>query len=71
MNFFLLFDFNKEIVVVYGVLYEEFVLGMKGVVKCLVFVIDGEGVVCYVEVLDNVGELFNFEVVKEILFSLN
>ncbi len=71
LNFPLLSDFNKETAVAYGALYEEFVLGMKGVAKRSAFVIDGEGVVRYAEVLDNAGELPNFEAVKETLSSLN
>ena len=71
LNFPLLSDFNKETAVAYGALYEEFVLGMKGVAKRSAFVIDKEGVVRYVEVLDNAGELPNFEAVKETLASLN
>lgn len=71
LNFPLLSDFNKETAVAYGTLYEEFVLGMKGVAKRSAFVIDGEGVVRYAEVLDNAGELPNFEAVKETLSSLN
>lgn len=66
MDFLLFFDFNKEVFEVYGVIYDDF-FGMKGVFKCLVFVVDKEGVVCYVEVFDNVGNFFNFEAIKEIL----
>ena len=71
LNFPLLSDFNKETAVAYGAMYEEFVLGMKGVAKRSAFVIDKEGVVRYAEVLDNAGELPNFEAVKETLSSLN
>lgn len=60
-------DFNKEVLCNYGSFYEEFVMGLCGVFKCLVFVIDKEGIVCYVEVLDNVGDVLNFEVICEIL----
>lgn len=71
LNFPLLSDFNKETAVAYGALYEEFVLGMKGVAKRSAFVIDAGGVVRYAEVLDNAGELPNFEAVKETLSTLN
>lgn len=71
LNFPLLSDFNKETAVAYGALYEEFVLGMKGVAKRSAFVIDKEGVIRYAEVLDNAGELPNFEAVKETLSALN
>jgi len=71
LNFPLLSDFNKETAVAYGALYEEFVLGMKGVAKRSAFVIDKTGVIRYAEILDNAGELPNFEAVKETLSSLN
>jgi len=70
LNFPLLSDFNKEAARAYGALYEEFVLGLKGVAKRSAFVIDGEGVIRYAEVLDNAGELPNFEAVKQALASL-
>lgn len=66
MDFFLFLDFNKEVFEVYGVMYDEF-FGMKGVFKCFVFVVDKEGVIWYVEVFEDVGNFFNFEVIKEIL----
>lgn len=71
LNFPLLSDFNKETAVAYGALYEEFVLGMKGVAKRSAFVIDKTGVIRYAEILDNAGELPNFEAVKETLSGLN
>ncbi len=70
LNFPLLSDFNKEISRAYGSLYEEWILGMRGVSKRSAFVIDGEGVVRYAEVLENPGELPNFGAVKEVLRSL-
>lgn len=69
-NFKLLSDFNKEVSRAYGSLYEDFVLGMKGVSKRAAFVIDGAGVVKYSEVLDNAGEIPNFAEVKAVLESL-
>ncbi len=71
LNFPLLSDFNKTASTAYGALYEDFVLGMKGVSKRSAFVIDKEGVVRYAEVLENAGDLPNFEAVKETLSSLN
>ena len=70
-NFPLLSDFNKEVAQTYGALYEEFVLGMKGVAKRSAFVIDKEGIVRYAEVLDSAGDLPNFSAVKETLARLN
>ena len=70
-NFPLLSDFNKTVTLAYGALYEEFVMGMKGVAKRSAFVIDGEGVIRYAEVLESAGDLPNFEAVKGTLASLN
>jgi peroxiredoxin len=44
---------------------------MSGVSKRSAFVIDKEGVVRYAEVLDNAGDLPNFDAIKETLSSLN
>lgn len=71
LNFPLLSDFNKETSRAYGSLYEDFVMGMKGVSKRSAFVIDKDGVIRYAEVLDNAGDLPNFEAVKETLSNLN
>jgi len=71
LNFSLLSDFNKQTSKDYGSLYEDFVLGMKGVSKRSAFVIDKEGIVQYAEVLDSAGDLPNFEAVKKTLASLN
>ncbi len=71
LNFPLLSDFNKEVSEAYGTIYEEFVFGLKGVSKRSAFVIDKEGTVRYAEVLENAGELPNFEAMKETLSGLN
>ncbi len=71
LNFPLLSDFNKEVSRAYGSLYEEFVLGLKGVSKRSAFVIDEDGVVQYAEVLENAGDMPNFEAVKNHLSSSN
>lgn len=70
-NFTLLSDFNKTVSKKYGVLYKEFVFEMKGVSKRSAFVIDKEGIIRYAEVLDNAGEMPDFEGVKKTLQSLN
>lgn len=70
LNFPLLSDFNKEVSAAYGSLYDTFVFGMKGVSKRSAFVIDGQGVIQYTEVLDNAGEVPNFEKVRETLTNL-
>ncbi len=71
LNFTLLSDFNKEVSRAYGALYEEFVMGMKGVSKRSAFVIDKEGTVRYAEVLESAGDLPNFEAIKQTLSQLN
>lgn len=67
LNFPLLSDFNKNVSASYGSLYEDFVLGMKGVSKRSAFVIDETGNVAYAEVLEDAGQLPNFEAVKAAL----
>ncbi len=69
-NFPVLSDFNKTASKKYAALYKEFGLGMKGVSKRSAFVIDKEGTVRYAEVLENAGELPNFEAVRQTLESL-
>lgn len=54
LNFPLLSDFNKEVIKAYGVYLEDLV-GLKGVSKRAVFLIDREGVVRYAEVTATPG----------------
>ncbi|MEA5402345.1 peroxiredoxin [Arcicella sp. DC2W] len=70
LPFDLLSDFNKEVSTAYGSIYENFVLGMKGVSKRSAFVIDGNGSIQYAEVLESAGDVPNFEAVKEALAKL-
>lgn len=70
-NFPMLSDFNKTVSKKYDTLYKEFGLGLKGVSKRSAFVIDKEGIVRYAEVLENAGELPNFDAVKQTLQSIN
>ena len=69
LNFPLLSDFNKEVSRAYGSLYEEWILDMKGVSKRAAFVIDAQGIVQYAEVLDNPGNLPDFQKIQEALRS--
>ncbi len=71
LPFQLLSDFNKEASAAYGALYENFVLGLKGVSKRSAFVIDKEGNIQYAQVLESAGDLPDFEAVKQTLSSLN
>jgi peroxiredoxin len=70
LNFTLLSDFNKEVSRAYGSIYEDWFNDMKGVSKRSAFVIDGYGVVRYAEVLENAGEVPNFEAINACLNSL-
>ena len=67
LNFPLLSDFNKEAATSYGALYEDFVLGMKGVAKRSAFVIDADGKIAYAEVLEDAGNLPDFKKVMAAL----
>jgi peroxiredoxin len=69
-NFPLLSDWNKEVATAYGALYDEFVLGMKGVAKRATFIIDKKGKIRYAEVLENAGELPNFAAINETLQAI-
>jgi glutaredoxin-dependent peroxiredoxin len=71
LNFPLLSDFNKEVSEAYGALYENWIFDMKGVSKRSAFVIDEEGVVQYAEVLENAGDLPNFEAIEAALAVTN
>ncbi len=69
-NFSLLSDWNKETSKAYDTLYDEFVLGMRGVAKRSAFVIDKTGTIQYAEILENAGELPNFNAINETLATL-
>lgn len=70
INFELLSDFNKTTAAAYGALYEDFVLGMKGVARRAAFVVDKNGDIAYAEVLEDAGQLPDFEAIKQTLASL-
>lgn len=70
-NFALLSDFNKDVSRAYGALYEDFVLGMKGVSKRSAFVIDGSGVIRYAEILEDAGQQPNFAAIMDTLKGLS
>lgn len=70
LNFTLLSDFNKEAATAYGCLYDSFVFDMLGVAKRSAFVVDGQGVLRYAEVLESAGDLPNFEAIQACLKSL-
>jgi peroxiredoxin len=67
LNFTLLSDFNKDVSRAYGAIYEDWILGLKGVSKRAAFVIDEEGRILHAEVLENAGELPNFDTINSAL----
>jgi peroxiredoxin len=71
LNFTLLSDFNKSVSAAYGSLYETFGYNMKGVSKRSAFVIDKRGIIRYIEVLENAGEIPHFEEIQQSLSQLN
>lgn len=71
LNFTLLSDFNKEVSTAYDTIYADWFNDMKGVSKRSAFVIDKDGVVQYAEVLENAGDVPNFEAIQQVLSTLN
>ena len=69
-TFPLLSDFNKDVSRAYDAIYENWVLDMKGVSKRSAFVIDGEGIIQYAEVLESPADIPNFEAIKETLAKI-
>ena len=68
-NFPLLSDFNKQAIKDYGVFNED-MIGMKGIAKRAVFVIDKDGIVRHKEVLDDARNEPNYDQVFATLASL-
>jgi peroxiredoxin len=70
LNFPLLSDFNKEASAAYGSLYDVFNGWMRGISKRSAFIIDKDGILRYAEVLENAGDLPDFERINAALASL-
>lgn len=70
INFDLLSDFNKEMIKAYDMYLPDFVLGLKGVAKRGVAVVDGSGTVVYTEETANPGTQVNFSALKLALESI-
>jgi peroxiredoxin len=64
-QFPLLSDFNKEVSTAYGSIYDVFAFGLKGVSKRAAFVLDEEQSILYAEVLENAGDLPDFNAINE------
>lgn len=71
LNFPLLSDFNKNVSEAYGCLYETFAFEMKGVSKRSAFIVNKDGLIEYAEILENAGELPNFEAIEKTLAGLS
>jgi peroxiredoxin len=69
-NFPLLSDFNKEVSALYGALYTDWILDMKGVSKRAAFIVDKDGILVFAEVLENAGEMPDFAAINEKIGSL-
>lgn len=65
----ILSDFNREAATAYGVLHEE-ILGLRGVAKRSVFVVDRDGTISYAWVTDNPGVLPPFDEVVSAVRAL-
>ncbi len=70
INFDLLSDFNKEMIKAYDMVQAEFVLGIKGVARRGVVVVDKNGIIQYVEATPSPGDQVNFEALKKALEGL-
>ena len=70
INYELLSDFNKLTIHEYEMYHCNFILGLKGVAKRGVVVIDKNGVVAYSEETANTGTQINFSKLKEELKKL-
>ena len=68
-NFPLLSDFNKQAIRDFGVFNED-MIGLKGIAKRAVFVIDKDGIVRHKEVLDDARNEPNYDAVFKSLASL-
>ncbi len=71
LNFTLLSDFNKEVSTAYDCIYEIFGHNMRGVSKRAAFLIDKNGKVKYAEVLENAGQVPDFESIQLQLAQLD
>jgi peroxiredoxin len=69
LNFPLLSDFNKSAITAYGVSNPD-MIGLTGISKRAVFVIDGSGVVRHREVTASPGEEPDYAKVDEVLASI-
>lgn len=70
LNFDLLSDYDHSVAKLYGVYYDDF-LGLKGVCKRSVFIVDREGKIRYRWVTENAGILPDFDEIKRQLNGIH
>jgi peroxiredoxin len=70
LNFGLLSDFNKEVSTRYGCMYENWILDMQGVSKRSAFLINRKGIIQYAEILENAGEIPDFDAIQAKLAAI-
>ena len=70
LNFPMLSDFNKEAITAYGCMYDTWIAGLKGVAKRSSFVIDKEGIIRFVQILENASDYPDFEGIRKTLEGL-
>lgn len=61
INFILASDYNKDVSLAFGVNYDTFAFGMKGTAKRSAFVVDENGIILHAEVLENAGDMPDFD----------
>lgn len=73
LSFPLLSDHDAEVSALYGTKYENNFtpMGLDRIAKRSAFVIDEEGVIRYKEVLDNAGNLPDFDAISEVLSTID
>ena len=70
INFDLLSDFNKEMIHAYEMYHCNFAMGMRGVAKRGVVVVDENGIVVYAEETVNPGTQVDFAALRQSLETL-
>ncbi|MFM7217692.1 MAG: redoxin domain-containing protein [Bacteroidota bacterium] len=67
----LLSDFNKQAIKDYGVVHTDFAFGYKEVAKRATFVLDKDGVIRFIEILPQLGDMPNMDAIKDALKGLS
>ncbi len=70
LQFDLLSDFNKTTATAYDAIYENWILDLKGVAKRSAFVVDGNGIIQYAQVMESAGDMPDFSAINETIASL-